>query len=153
MSFSDISYRTNGQKILYSWFDALKVAGMIIESWLGSGFVSETSFTIANNQSSAANVTGLLLDSATVGSAFIDYDVYRKTTSSGATELKEVGTYLATYKSVAATWTLTPVGMGGEDSGVVLSITSAGQVKYTSTNITGTADTSRMKYKVRTFGA
>lgn len=153
MSFTSISSRVNGEKILYSWFEALKAAGVLLEGLVGTSFVTETSFTVANNQSAAANVTGLLFDHTLVRSAIIDIDVYRNTTSTGATELKEVRSFTASWKPVAAAWTLTDIGGGGDDSGVVLTITSAGQVKYTSTNITGTPATSVMKFKARTFAA
>lgn len=150
MSFSSIPDRANGQKISYSWFNALKTAGAAIETFLGT-FISETSFTIANNQSSAANVTGLSFSGASVRSFSVDYHVYRNTTGGGATELAESGVLTGVYSTVAAAWEMTPGPVVG-NAGVTFSITAAGQVQYTSTNITGTSGTSVMKFKARTMG-
>jgi hypothetical protein len=49
MSFSDIPLRTNGQKILYSWFNDIRTAG------LGSG--GWTKYTVAYTDLSAAALT------------------------------------------------------------------------------------------------
>lgn len=128
-------------------------------SYFGSGNIAETTFTIANNQSSPADVTGLLFSTSTVRSAEIDIQVYRNTTSGGATELSARAKYLATYKTVAASWDLSPQGVGGDvdastgmPGGVTLTITTGGQVRYTSTNITGTAASSVMHFRATTMG-
>ena len=63
--FSDSGTRSNGQKILYSWFNVLRTAGIALENYIGAGSLPETAFTIANNTGSPANVTGLLFASAT----------------------------------------------------------------------------------------
>lgn len=150
MSFSSIPVRANGQDILYSWFNVLRTAGIAIEAFLGSAFLGETSFTVVNNQSSAANVTGLSFSGASVRSFVVDYQIYRNTTGGGATELAESGTLVGVYSTVAASWEMAQPSVVG-DAGVELSITAAGQVQYTSSNITGTPASSTMKFKARTM--
>ncbi len=128
-------------------------------AYLGSGVISETTFTIANNQSSPADVTGLLFNPVTIRSAEIDLQYYRNTTGAGATEMSARAKFIATYKTVAASWDLSPLGVGGdfdtgtgEPAGITLSITSAGQVQYTSTNFSGTAASSIMHFRASTMG-
>jgi hypothetical protein len=148
-TFTAVPTRTNGDDVLYSWFNVLKEAGVSIESFLGS-FLGETSFTIANNQVAAADVTGLTFSGAAIRSFVVDYHVYRNTTGAGATELAESGTLMGVYSSVAGTWEITQTKVG--NSGVEFTITNAGQIQYTSDNITGTPATSEMKFKARTTG-
>jgi hypothetical protein len=151
-TFSQIVTRVNGDDILASWFNELASAGDNIENFLGGGFIPETLFTVANNQSAAANVTGLVFDPTKYRSFTIDYQIYRNTTGSGATELAESGILKGVYKTVSATWEMIPVGQVG-DAGVTLTIVSAtGQIQYTSTNITGTAATSKMSFSATTKG-
>lgn len=157
MSFAGIPIRANAQKILRGWFNDLRTAGLALEtlvnSFLGAGNLGETSFTVANNQVAAANVTGLAFaGGATVRSFFVDYEIYRNTTSTGATELSESGLLIGTYKPVAGTWEMVQAPVAG-DAGVTLSITSGGQIQYTSTSITGTPASSFMKFKARTMGS
>src|SRR3954465_9964333 len=152
MSFSAIPTRENGDTVLASWFNSLKTAGALIESYLGAGFLVETSQTITNTQSSPANVISLLLDSASYRGAIIDVDIYRYSTSTGAQERKDIRRFIASYKVGAATWDLMDMGGGPDDAGVTLSITSGGQVQYVSDTQTGTPNTSRMRWKAVTFG-
>jgi len=88
------------------------------------------SFTIANNQSSAANVTDLVIDGASVRAFNLDYTIYRKTDSA---ELAQTGRLRAIYKTVANTWLMSD-DYSGENSGVTFTITTSGQIQYTSTN-------------------
>lgn len=105
-----------------------------------------TPFTISNNTSSSANVTGALFDTTKVRAAIIDYSIYRSTST---TELSEVGTIYLTYKSTAGTWDMSQT--YGGDSGVTFSITAGGQLQFTSTNLSGTGYVGKMKFSARTF--
>jgi hypothetical protein len=115
----------------------------------GSGDILQTSATIANNQSSAANVTGLSFDPATVRAAIVEYSVYRITTSTGATERAECGQMYINYKSTAAAFELVVVGSGG--SNTTFSITSGGQVQYVTDNQSGSSYSGTMKFRARAF--
>lgn len=120
----------------------------------GTGWASDTistEFVIANNQSSPADVTGLLFTGSDTQSFFLEYFIYRKTTSTGATELASRGVAIGAFSPVANSWEMS-VGPQVGDAGVTLSITSAGQIQYTSTNITGTASVSGMLISYRTLG-
>jgi len=128
------------------------------QSLANSNDLAETIFTITNNQSSAADVTGLLFSGSSTRSARLSVQFYINTTGAGATEMSARGEYLATYKSTAGTWDLAPLGVGGDiestsgmPAGITLTITSSGQVQYTSTNVTGTPGTSKMTFKAETM--
>jgi hypothetical protein len=148
MSFSSIPTRLNGPSIMAEWFNALRTAGIAVESFLGT-VTGLTTFTIVNNQVAAANVTGLLFDGTTVKMAVVDYRIRRRTSGGGADERVQGGSFVALYKPTAATWSITPGPQSGDDAGVTFSITNAGQVQYVSDNQSGTADESILKYTVR----
>lgn len=94
------------------------------------GDISEKSFSLANNQSSAANVTGLAFANATVRSFEALVSVYINATSS----LYEVFHLSGIQKG--ASWDMAATS-NGDSSLVTFSITNAGQVQYTSGNYSG----------------
>lgn len=89
---------------------------------------------IVNNQVSAANITGLLLDSAQYRSVQVFYEIWRKTASS---ERVCSGWFKAFYKESTANWVIELGPFEPEEHGVTFSITTAGQVQYTSDNMAG----------------
>jgi len=97
--------------------------------------------TITNNQSSAANITGVSFDGTVYRSALINYSIYRKTDTN---EKAQVGQLRLVYKTVAASWSISD-SYGGDDAGVTFSIDGTGQVQYTSTDLTGASYTSDLK--------
>jgi hypothetical protein len=108
---------------------------------LGSGSagdIAETSFSFADNQSSAADVTGLAFANGTVRSFRAQVSINR-----GA-DGYEVFTLHGIQK--AASWEMSAESTG-DDTGVLFSITSAGQVQYTSTDAT---DGGTMKFRAET---
>lgn len=113
---------------------------------------AEKSFQLANNQSSAADIDGLRLNKRGVSQAVVDYLVQRVTTGSGAQELIESGTLIFAYKPTSDTWEIVPVSEDlPTDAGVTISITSAGQVQYTTTSISGTPFISRIVWRSRSL--
>jgi hypothetical protein len=110
----------------------------------------EQYFTLVNNQSVAADIDGLKFDLAKVGQVTVDYLIQRVTTGGGATELIETGTLYAAYKPTSNDWFLINV---PSSAGITLSITSSGQIQYTSTNVTGTASISKLTFRARTLAA
>lgn len=130
-----------------AWWNSLRDAGIAIEQWLGT-YITETLFSIANNQVAPSDITGLAFDPTKIGGFTIDYRVYRNTTGGGATELAEQGQLVGAYSPVAGTWEMTE-GPDVGDAGIDFSITNAGQVQYTSTNISGTPANSYIRFKAR----
>ena len=134
------------------------VMGPTVSFLTGANNIPELTFTIVNNQVSPANVIGLSFAGGKVRSAEIDAHFYINTTGAGATEMCARAKYFATYSTVAATWDLTPLGVSGDvdasgnPAGVALTITSSGQVQYTSGNTSGTPASSIMHFKASTMG-
>lgn len=117
-----------------------------INSTNGSADILITSFNLTNNQSSAANVTGLVFDTTQVRSAIISYSIYISTTTN---EKSECGQIYITYKSTAGTWELAQYNVG--TSGVVFTITNSGQIQYTSTNVSGASYSGKLKFSAKSF--
>lgn len=95
-----------------------------------AGDINETSFSAANNQAVAADVTGLVFANATVRS----FKALVSVTIDATADLFEVFELVGIQKGAA--WDMAQTSTG-DNSGLVFSITSAGQVQYTSTNVTG----------------
>jgi hypothetical protein len=105
----------------------------------------ETSFAAANNQNVAANVTGLAFANATVR-GFIAWITVTITSSSPG---QQAFTFFELKGVQNATgWRLNSSYVG-DNSGVAFSITSAGQIQYTSPN-TGNFTGSTFKYRAVT---
>jgi len=92
---------------------------------------------IANNQASVANVTGLVFDKLVTKGVTFSFDIYRATSLAN---MSEVGIGFATYNAATDTWHLAILSQN-DDASVPLTITSAGQVQYTSSNMSGTGYT------------
>lgn len=99
-------------------------------------------FTVANNTSVAANVTGLLFNSTNVKGAKIVFDLHRKTDSAGADQTGEI---LLTHTGSA--WRIA-VNSNFDDAGVTFSVTSGGQVQYVSTNMAGGSYVGTLRAKI-----
>ena len=109
----------------------------VLQTLAGTNDITETIFTLTNNTSSPSNITALSFNPSTVRSATVEYSIYILTSS---TERAEAGTLKLVYKNggpIGAKWSIGNV-FFGDDCGIVFSVTDAGQVQYTSTNIAGT---------------
>lgn len=145
--FSSIPIRSNADTGLVdaSWWNTIRTA---LVNYVGAGGMEETQFTIADNQSSYQDVTGLLLDSTLTRAAQIQYTIYR---TNGSAERREMGIIFCFYKAVAAVWSF-EVNSWGDDSlgnGTIsapLNLTSAGQVQYKSDSMGGTYS-GKIRYK------
>lgn len=149
--FSAIPVRENGQDAIAGWWNLLRTAGIFLENLVGAGAVAPTSFAIADNQSAAADITGLLFAGATYRKVIIDWYCFRATDSENKAG---GGTLEMVYNPTAATWDYAELPGSGE-AGLTLSCTAAGQVQYVSDDMTGTYDTanSKIKYTARTIDA
>ncbi len=111
----------------------------------------DTSFTIANNQSSAANVTSLLFDGVSTRSFILDYSIYRQT-DTASSALAQVGQLRGVYNTQSSTWFMSD-DFSGQNAAVTFSIQPSGQIQYTSSNILGANYVGSMKYTIRkSFG-
>lgn len=116
-----------------------------------STLVNSTSFTIADNQSSAVDVTGLSFDGDDFTHAKIDFEIIR---SDGASvNVAASGTIFMVFHNGA--WAIDQE-RSIDDVGVTFSVDNqagnVGQLQYTSTSIGGTYS-GTMKYASQTFAA
>lgn len=95
-----------------------------------AGDIQETTFAAANNVASPANVTGLAFAVGIVRAFKALVSVSIDATSDLNESFELSGTQLASGFVMA-------ISSVGDDSGVVFTITSAGQVQYVSSNVTG----------------
>lgn len=108
-----------------------------------------TNFTIVNNQSSPANVTGLLFDKTLYRSVVFSWQVYRKSTGGSGQIRVQRGRSMVYHDDT--NWVLSEEPMTPTDAGVVLDVTaSTGQITYTSDNDPGTYSsvTSVLSYQI-----
>lgn len=102
----------------------------IIAGITSPGDLDDTAFSLANNQSSPANVTGFAFPNATVRSFKALVSVFIDAT----TDFYEVFEIKGIQKG--SEWDFS-ISSQGDISGVAFSVTNAGQVQYTSTNVSG----------------
>jgi hypothetical protein len=95
-----------------------------------SGDITEKTFSLSSNQSVAANVTDFVFPNASVRSFTALVSVYINATS----KLYETFEIRGIQKT--SDWFIS-ISSEGDISGVTFSITSAGQIQYTSTNYSG----------------
>lgn len=95
-----------------------------------AGDLNELSFSLNNNQTTVADVTGLSFANGTVRSAEIHYSVVIDATSN----VYETGTIIVIQQG--ASWVLMQNNLG-DNSGISFDITPTGQVQYTSDNTVG----------------
>lgn len=107
-------------------------------------------FDLVNNQAGAADVTGLAFDLQYTSGVVIDYLIQRTTST---TELIQLGRLRAVYRPKTLTWSIYDPSPSGDAGGIVFSITSTGQVQYTSTNVGGTPVISKLTYRTRALAA
>ncbi len=126
--------------------DLLQALISVANNTSGTGDILLTSFNLANNVASPTNVTGMTFDTSTVRSAIIQYSIYRSTNSN---ETSECGNMYVTYSSTAGTWELAQNYAGS--SGVIFTITNAGQIQYVSSNLSGTGYVGKLKFLAKAF--
>lgn len=114
-----------------------------------SGAVQEN-YVLLNNQS-LTNIVGLQFDNTSIKSVFFKYELERV----GSTSKKQAGTFQLVYNT---SWELTFGNYQGdsiiedvltEEYGVTLSVTSLGQLQYSSNNFIGHVSSEIRLYIVR----
>jgi hypothetical protein len=86
------------------------------------------------NNSSNVDITGLIFDKTTIKSAWFKFDIERRTDTSHVDEMGEV---LVLYDNEAGAWKAPDWSSSFDGAGVTFNITSTGQVRYTSDDLTG----------------
>ena len=89
--------------------------------------------SILNNQAAPLDITGLVFDKTNYKAAQISFELYRQTDSENA---QEIGHLFASHNSWTNQWRIS-LSSNLDDAGVEFTITAAGQVQYTSSNIAG----------------
>lgn len=111
----------------------------------------EKNFQLKNNLAVAEDIVGLSFNSKVVSQAVVDYYIQRVTNSN---EVITSGTFHAVFKPSANNWALVTMGTPGPNSsGITFSISTAGQVQYTSSNVIGTVSISKITWRARTLAA
>jgi hypothetical protein len=105
------------------------------------GTITPTSFTLANNVASAANITGASFDVSLIQSFELSYSIFRSTSSN---EGAQTGKLTGTFKRMANTWDMANEFNG--TAGIVFSITNVGQIQYTSSNLAGSSYAGIIKF-------
>lgn len=121
----------------------------VLSDLLGPNDLLETAFNVANNQLVAADVTGLILNAASVRAAEISYSIYRQ---AGATSVVESGKINVAYNNASPNpnkWEMNQGNVLG-DAGVIFTITNSGQIQYTSTNMPGQT-IGTMKFRLKSL--
>jgi hypothetical protein len=104
-------------------------------------------FTLANNTAVAADIEGLKFDYHFASCAFVEYLIQRVTST---TVKLQAGIKIIVFNPDTLGWTIAEYGTSGPDaSGITFSITTDGQVQYTSTNLGGTEEISRIIWRQR----
>lgn len=128
-------YDTSGAN-LKSTTKAQLFAGYALSS---PGDITETSFSAANNQVSPANITGFAFANASVRSFAATVSINLQASSSLYAEYSLRGIQRG------ANWSMSQ-DYEGDDTGVTFTITTAGQIQYTSGNSAGfTSDTIKFR--------
>lgn len=121
----------------------------VLNDLLGANDILETTVNIANNQTSFVDITGLILNSASVRASEITYSLSRTSTGapSGHTE---TGTINVIYDSGNSTWALAQGNILG-NAGVLFQITGSGQFQYKSSDIGATGYTGTLHFRAKSL--
>lgn len=128
--------------------DFLNALANLYSGVIGVGDITETAAVIANNQTTEDAVSGLAFDSAVIRAAFIQYSIFRTTDTNTALEQGQLNVIYNPSGTVGSKWILQRESMGG-DSGIEFTISDAGVVNYTSTDLTGPNYTGEIRFQAQ----
>jgi hypothetical protein len=111
-----------------AWIEAATDA---LSSVQGANDILVTSATLANNQSTAADIPGLLFNIAEVERVEIDYIITR-VYDLGASTLTEAGKIIGSFDGSEFNITVEAEG----ESGTTITVLNTGQFQYTTTDLT-----------------
>lgn len=114
--------------------------------------IPQNSFTISNNVTVFTDITGLNFNTGLVRAAFIQYSVYRTSTSNPSGNI-DAGIMSIVYDNLASSgskWTVVGGPISSGTSGVTFNITDAGQFQYKSTDL-GVGHSGVMHFTAKTL--
>jgi len=115
---------------------------------VGKGGLQST-FAVANNVLVATDVTGLVFSNTSFVGVAIDFYLHRRTDTN---DVLEQGVIRLAYDPEAANWRIN-VSSAFDDALVAFTVTAAGQVQYTSSNLTGTSYSGSLKMIIKNITA
>lgn len=121
----------------------------VMSTLLATGDITNTTFSLANNQVSPTDVIGLAFDPSLVRLVYINFSIVRTTNTDTHIAGGQMMALFDGSQPVNAKWVFTIQGPGL--SGVNFTFTDAGQVQYTSDNMAGTGYSGIMKFNAKTF--
>ena len=113
------------------------------------GDIQLTTVDLLTN-STNVEVSGLSFDTAVIKGAFVEYNIQRSDDTPQS--FSETGTLVLTYDDVDLSWDMARYNSGSSGptiNGVQFNITSAGQVRYTSDNMSGSNYTGKLRFRAR----
>lgn len=133
--------------------DTIVEIAEVLQELLGPNDISETSFVVQNNIAVATNIAGLSFNTGQVRAATINYSVYRTSTAnpSGHAESGVITIVYDNSASAGSKW-LMNVGNIAGNSGINFTITDAGQLQYTSSDINATGYSGVMHFRAKALG-
>lgn len=118
-----------------------------LETAVGPFDVQAQSFDIsAYNSASNISLPGLAFPIGEVRAAFIDYAIFRTTSTSNAYEAGKITAIYVPGNSPGSIWVFTNTDITGIGGQVVFNITDAGQVQFTSTALGGLDHTGQIAF-------
>lgn len=119
----------------------------VLNFLVAPGDIINSTALIANNQTTPADVVGLVFSNAETRSARVSYQVKRSVTG---TTLIQSGTLYLDWNPGLSTWILTQDFTSG-NAGILFSVTAGGQVKYTTDNLTGSGYQGEIVFSAKTL--
>jgi hypothetical protein len=113
--------------------------------------IPQKTFTIQNDVQTFTDIAGLTFNTGLVRAAFIDYSIYRTSTSNPSGQV-ECGNINIVYDNLAAPGSKWRVvgGLIAGSSGITFQITDAGQFQYKSTDL-GAGHSANMHFRAKTL--
>lgn len=150
-TFSALTIRANGRKVLASWWNAIRNAGIRLEEIFGSGLVPQTQQSFTDGMS-ATNLTGASFAPASYTGFHIQAKSYR---DDGTNQRSHIINVYGEYNSKRATWECHQDEVGrsctsGATTSVASGLTftmSTNQVQFASDTMGG-SHTGKLNWKV-----
>jgi len=131
--------------------DWAKAVTDVLNTLLAPSDILETSYIINNNIAVATDVNRLFFDPGVVRAANITYSIYRasSTNTAGKTESGVIYINFDNAAAPGSKWTIGQQTIG--NAGVSFTITDAGQLQYTSTDIGSVSYQGSIKFLAKTL--